>query len=186
MSYRDDAVAAAQRNGIPPDLFLRLVNQESGFNPGAASPAGAIGLTQLMPGTARELGVDPNDPMQNLDGGARYLKQQYDQFGDWSKALAAYNAGPGAVLKYGGTPPYEETQNYVASIMGDSGGSWGDGSWSPSSGIDANALAGLLHPQEAQRAMPQNYLQQTGGIQVPDFAGTIAAGRQAYQRRTNG
>jgi soluble lytic murein transglycosylase-like protein len=109
---------AANDYNIPEGLFLRLVNQESGFNPRAKSGAGAQGLAQLMPATADYLGVDPHDPKQNLDGGARYLREQYDKFGSWPLALAAYNAGPGAVQKYGGVPPYEETQNYVASILG--------------------------------------------------------------------
>lgn len=109
---------AARRHGIPEDLFLRLVQQESGWNPRAVSHKGAIGLAQLMPQTAQHLGVDPNDPTQNLDGGARYLRQQFNTFGDWRLALAAYNAGPGAVQQYNGIPPYRETQNYVRAIMG--------------------------------------------------------------------
>lgn len=112
------ARSAARRNGIPEDLFLRLVQQESGWNPNAVSHAGAIGLAQLMPGTARRLGVNPRDPAQNLDGGARYLRQQFNTFGNWRLALAAYNAGPGAVQQYGGIPPYRETQNYVRAILG--------------------------------------------------------------------
>lgn len=108
----------AQKNGIPDNIFAALVKQESGGNQGAKSPVGAIGLTQLMPETARALGVDPNNADQNLDGGARYLKQMYDKFGRWDYALAAYNAGPGAVEKYHGIPPYTETQNYVKSILG--------------------------------------------------------------------
>ena len=112
------ARAAARRHGIPEDLFLRLVTQESGWNPEALSHKGAYGLAQLMPGTARRLGVNREDPAQNLSGGARYLKQQYDAFGSWRLALAAYNAGPGAVLKYGGVPPYRETRNYVKVIWG--------------------------------------------------------------------
>lgn len=107
----------AKANGVPEDLFLRLLQQESGFNPAAKSSAGAIGLAQLMPATAKSLGVNPYDPIQNMMGGARYLRQQYNTFKDWRLALAAYNAGPGAVQKYKGTPPYKETQNYVASIM---------------------------------------------------------------------
>ena len=112
--------AAAQKYGIDPAILKGLVKQESGFNPGAGSPAGAQGLTQLMPGTAAALGVtDVRDPAQSIDGGARYLKQQLDRFGgDYSKALAAYNAGPGAVERFGGIPPYAETQNYVKSILG--------------------------------------------------------------------
>lgn len=109
---------AARRHNIPEDLFLRLVQQESGWNAGAVSHKGAIGLAQLMPQTATALGVDATDPTQNLDGGARYLRQQYDAFGDWRLALAAYNAGPGAVQQYGGIPPYDETENYVQVIWG--------------------------------------------------------------------
>jgi soluble lytic murein transglycosylase-like protein len=112
------ARAAANRYGIPSGLFLRLVQQESGWNPGAVSPKGAIGLAQLMPQTARVLGVDPHDPAQNLEGGARYLRQQYDRFGNWRLALAAYNAGPEAVERHGGIPPYRETRNYVRVIYG--------------------------------------------------------------------
>lgn len=112
------ARSTAQRHGIPEDLFLRLVQQESGFNPGAVSPKGATGLAQLMPGTAAQLGVDINDPHQNLDGGARYLKRMYARFGNWRHALAAYNAGPEAVQKHGGIPPYAETQGYVVAILG--------------------------------------------------------------------
>jgi soluble lytic murein transglycosylase-like protein len=111
--------AAAASNGIDPALLKGLVSQESGFNPSARSGAGAVGLTQLMPGTASALGVsNPLDPAQSLQGGAKYLRQQLDRFGgDETLALAAYNAGPGAVQKYGGVPPYAETQNYVTSVM---------------------------------------------------------------------
>lgn len=109
---------AARRHGVPEDLFLKLVQQESGFNPKARSNKGALGLAQLMPETARLLRVDPTDPYQNLDGGARYLMQQYRAFGNWRLALAAYNAGPGAVQKHGGVPPFRETQNYVKVILG--------------------------------------------------------------------
>jgi soluble lytic murein transglycosylase-like protein len=112
------ARAAARKHGIPEDLFLRLVQQESGWNPNARSHKGAMGLAQLMPGTAAKLGVNPNDPVQNLNGGARYLRMMYNEFGNWKLALAAYNAGPGAVAKYGGVPPYQETRNYVRVIAG--------------------------------------------------------------------
>jgi len=117
--YLAVAREAARRHNIPEDLFLRLVQQESGWNPNAVSSKGALGLAQLMPGTAAVLGVDPADPYQNLDGGARYLRQQYSAFGTWRLALAAYNAGPGAVQQHGGVPPYNETQNYVRVIWGE-------------------------------------------------------------------
>ena len=116
--YLGMARDAARRHGVPEDLFLRLVQQESGWNPNARSHKGAMGLAQLMPQTARVLGVDPKDPGQNLEGGARYLKQQFVKFKDWRLALAAYNAGPGAVEKHGGVPPYRETKNYVKIIWG--------------------------------------------------------------------
>ncbi len=109
---------AARRHGVPEDLFLKLVQQESGWRASAKSHKGAYGLAQLMPATARKLGVDRTDPYQNLEGGARYLRQQYDRFKSWRLALAAYNAGPGAVQKYNGVPPYKETRNYVQIIWG--------------------------------------------------------------------
>lgn len=120
MDYRAEAARIAQQNGINPDLFLRLIQKESSFRPNAVSPMGAQGLAQLMPGTAAELGVDPSDPLQNLEGGARYFRQQLDTFKDPRLALAAYNAGAGNVRKHGGIPPFPETQAYVAEIMGDS------------------------------------------------------------------
>lgn len=116
--YLSVAKAAARRHAIPEDLFLRLVQQESGWNPGAVSTAGATGLAQLMPGTARKLGVNIHDPHQNLDGGARYLRMMYNKFGSWRLALAAYNAGPAAVEKHSGIPPFAETRNYVRIILG--------------------------------------------------------------------
>ena len=115
------AVEVADRNGIPQNIFLALIGQESAWNRSALSSKGAIGLAQLMPGTARELRVDPHDPAQNLEGGGRYLKTQFDAFGSWELALAAYNAGPGAVQRHGGIPPYRETQNYVQTIINKSG-----------------------------------------------------------------
>lgn len=115
--YVNEAKRQARAFGIPEALFLALIQQESGWNRDALSPVGAIGLAQLMPGTARDLGVDPHDPIQNIYGGAKYLRAQYDTFGTWRLALAAYNAGPGAVRKHGGVPPYRETRTYVTRIL---------------------------------------------------------------------
>jgi soluble lytic murein transglycosylase-like protein len=109
----------SRRFDLSPTLIEALVWQESRWNAAARSPVGARGLAQLMPGTARYLGVNPDDPLANLEGGARYLREQLDRFdGDIGKALAAYNAGPGRVIAAGGIPRIRETQGYVASIMG--------------------------------------------------------------------
>jgi Transglycosylase SLT domain len=113
------ARATAERYGLDPDLVLAVVAVESNFEPGAVSKKGAQGLMQLMPGTAGDLGVkDALDPATNLDGGARYLQALLRLYrGDLRKALAAYNAGPGAVARHGGVPPYRETQEYVRRVM---------------------------------------------------------------------
>lgn len=109
----------AARFDLSPSLLEAVVWQESRWNENAVSPVGAQGLAQLMPGTARYLGVDSRDPFQNLEGGARYLREQLDRFGgDLEKALAAYNAGPGRVERAGGIPNIRETKQYVAAIMG--------------------------------------------------------------------
>lgn len=105
---------------MPPNLLAALVKHESGGDQNAISSAGAIGLTQLMPGTAQALGVDPYDPWQNLVGGATYLKQMFDRFGDWALALAAYNAGPyDPYVQRGEVPPY--SREYVARVLADAG-----------------------------------------------------------------
>ncbi|MEQ6901953.1 transglycosylase SLT domain-containing protein [Nocardioides sp. YIM 152588] len=110
--------AAASRTGVPGELIAAVARQESGFDPTAVSSAGAQGLMQLMPGTAAGLGVTNSfDPAQAIDGGSRLLASLLDRFGSVDLALAAYNAGPGAVLRYDGVPPYAETQNYVKSVM---------------------------------------------------------------------
>lgn len=116
--FLDMAKEAARKHSVPENLFLRLVQQESAWNPTAKSHKGALGLAQLMPDTARYLRVNPLDPKQNLEGGARYLRKQFDEFRSWPLALAAYNAGPEAVKQYGGIPPYKETENYVRRITG--------------------------------------------------------------------
>jgi soluble lytic murein transglycosylase-like protein len=108
---------AARQAGVDPRLFAALVWSESNFHPGAVSQAGAIGLAQLMPPTAAMLGVDPHDPIQNLAGGAVYLARQLATFGSVELALAAYNAGPGAVWRFGGMPPYTETQLHVVTVL---------------------------------------------------------------------
>ena len=110
---------AAARYGIDPAILHGLIQQESGFDPSAQSSAGAMGLTQLMPGTASTLGVsNPFNPAEAIEGGARYLAQLMSQFGgNATDALAAYNAGPGAVSQYGGVPPYAETQSYVTKVL---------------------------------------------------------------------
>jgi soluble lytic murein transglycosylase-like protein len=116
---REVAAAAARRHGLDPELVMAVVSVESGFRPGAVSPKGAQGLMQLMPRTAESLGVeDAFDPAQNLDGGARHLGQLLTLYdGDLVKALAAYNAGEGAVHRHGGVPPYRETRAYVKKVL---------------------------------------------------------------------
>jgi cell wall-associated NlpC family hydrolase len=109
---------AAAKYGVPATLLAAVAHQESGYNAHATSPAGAKGLMQLMPGTARGLGVDPMDPAQAVDGAARMLRSLIKEFGSTDLALAAYNAGPGAVHRYHGIPPYRETQHYVPAVLG--------------------------------------------------------------------
>ena len=144
--------AAAQRYDLPLDLLTAVARAESNFRQDAVSHAGAMGVMQLMPGTARHLGVtDPFDPHQNIMGGARYLREQLDRFdGDVRLALAAYNAGWPTVKRHGGIPPFAETQNYVALIMG----------WLEQNDEQNNAAAGMqpatidlsLTPQAATTA----------------------------------
>ena len=110
--------AAAKKYQVDPKLISAVAEAESGGNQSAVSPAGAVGVMQLMPDTAAALGVNPYDEAQNIEGGAKYLRQMLDNFGgDVRKAVAAYNAGPQAVREYGGVPPYSETQNYVEHVL---------------------------------------------------------------------
>lgn len=112
--YGQALAAAARAYDLSPALLDAVARSESGYNAGAVSPAGALGIMQLTPATARRLGVDPRDPAQNIMGGAAYLRAQLDRFdGALDLALAAYNAGPGAVVRHGGVPPFHETQAYV-------------------------------------------------------------------------
>lgn len=119
--YRDLVADASKQYGVPAGILSALLQQESGFQAQIGSPAGAQGIAQFMPATAASRGVDPNDPKSAIPGAAELLKENKDQFGSWELALAAYNAGGGAVSEYGGIPPYPETQNYVKTIMGNAG-----------------------------------------------------------------
>ena len=115
--YANLFTSAAARYGVDPSLLAAVASQESGFNSQAVSPTGAQGLMQFMPSTAKGLGVNAFDPSSAIDGAARYLSSLTQQFGSTPLALAAYNAGPGAVRQYGGIPPYSQTQNYVQSVL---------------------------------------------------------------------
>ncbi|MNS53252.1 Soluble lytic murein transglycosylase precursor [compost metagenome] len=114
--YGSAIAQSAARHGVDADLVKAVMTAESGGNPAARSPVGAIGLMQLMPGTAKSLGVDPRDPVQNIEGGAKYLGEVTRRYG-LKDGVAAYNAGPGAVEKHGGVPPYKETQAYVKRVL---------------------------------------------------------------------
>jgi soluble lytic murein transglycosylase-like protein len=109
---------ASRRHGVPAALVKAVIAAESSFDPGAVSPKGAMGLMQLMPGTAKDLGVDePFHDEQNVHGGTRYLRWLFNRYGDWLRTVAAYNAGPEAVERYGGVPPYRETREYVQRVL---------------------------------------------------------------------
>ncbi len=120
-AYQPDLAGAAQAYGVPEQLLAAVADTESGFQPGAVSGAGAEGLMQLMPTTASSLGVNPFNPAQAITGAAKLLSSYRNQYGSWSLALAAYNAGPGAVDRYSGIPPYPETQAYVSNVLSRAG-----------------------------------------------------------------
>ena len=103
--------------GLEEELLIALIWQESRFCPTAISPKGAVGLGQIMPGTARNMGIDPYNPLENIWGSAYYLREQYYTFGSWHLAIAAYNAGPQAVKNFEGIPPYKETENFVKEVL---------------------------------------------------------------------
>jgi hypothetical protein len=172
------ALNAAEQAGVDPALYATLIGKESSWNPRAQSPVGAKGLPQLMDGTARGLGVtDPFDPAQALPAGARYLKQQLDRFGgDVVKALAAYNAGPGAVEKYGGIPPYPETERYVDGILSQVAASQAvsteqttgqQGTWAPG-------------PTEGLQRVGSDLVTQQGGRDISQFGDPQLTSDEAY------
>lgn len=172
------AIQMAQKYGLPTNVFLSLVQQESGFNPEARSRRGAIGLGQLMPGTARELGVDPTDPVQNLEGSARYLRQMLDKFGDMPLALAAYNAGPGTVRRAGNTiPNIRETQQYVPSILRRAGANVPEGL----AELEQKYAEGgaVMSDEEYDRRLLSRMKAQTGRVTEPTRAEQMQALRTA-------
>ncbi|MDO9535655.1 MAG: lytic transglycosylase domain-containing protein [Bacillota bacterium] len=121
MDLVEQATAVAREYGIPENIFLGLIKAESHWRPHAISLEGAIGLTQVMPATAWEMGYDPADlaadPYLQIEAGAKYFRSMYDMFGNWQDALAAYNAGPHNVQKYGGVPPFKGTRNFIQKVM---------------------------------------------------------------------
>ena len=184
MDYRQLVRETAERYGLDPNLAEAVMAQESGGRPNAVSPVGATGLMQLMPGTAKELGVDPNDPAQNIDGGVRYLKQQIDKFGV-AGGLAAYNAGPGRVMKVGGrfdSLP-SETQNYVPSVMNRTaeiaqqrGGAPVAETQQPKAPDLSTLLGGF---EKAKAANDTEAVNEIGGLVKSKFESALAAAKNA-------
>lgn len=191
---------ASRQYGIPERVIEGVIRAESGGNAHAKSPVGALGLMQLMPATARGLGVEnPFDPQQNIMGGTKYLRDQLNHFGSLRKALAAYNAGPGAVTKYGGVPPYAETQHYVNEIMGGLGGGGVNVGAAPQESLPALAASagvggGAPTHQTNFLKMASNLLQSepigtsTPGFDQPEMASSLGAvdWRQFLPQRQKG
>lgn len=184
MDLRKVVPAIAQQEGVDPALLARVVNTESGGNLTARSPKGAYGPAQLMPGTARDMGVNINDPVDNIRGGARYLKQQMDRFKDPALALAAYNAGPGAVARAGGIPNNGETPGYVSKVMGQPQGSddifgfSGQGAPAPQKGGSSDDIFAMKPSQVAPAAAPQpapSPAKAAPNVVVSDVASGLAA-----------
>ncbi|MFK3936699.1 phage tail tape measure protein [Alkalihalobacillus sp. NPDC078783] len=155
--YAKEINAAASKHGVDPHLIAAIIQQESAFKPNARSHAGAQGLMQLMPATARSLGVkDSYNVSQNIDGGTKYIAQQLKAFGTLEKALAAYNAGPGNVRKYGGIPPFKETQNYVKKITGNYSGNGYSSSGGASVASSGGSSGGQM-PRGWDKKITSNY-----------------------------
>lgn len=181
--YRAIAQQYATQFGIPADLFMRQIQAESAWDPTALSPAGAIGLGQLMPTTAQELGVDIMNPQDNLYGAAKYLRQMYDRFGDWRTALAAYNAGPGRVEQYGGIPPFEETQNYVSSILDEQDVRGGQTMPTMPQEQRPSGLLEMMGVQRQGTGGPQGDLPFYQRDRFKDFAGRLAMAANTLSQR---
>ena len=177
-SYQPLVKATAAKFNIPAGILARLIQAESSWNPSAVSPAGAFGLTQVMPATARGMGYSVDalrrSPALQIEAGAKYLSQQYKRFGSWQLALAAYNAGPGAVSKYGGIPPYRETQNYVAKILSPVKYAFGGILTRPHMGLVAEAGPEAIIPLTSRmRSRALGLWEETGrrlGVRTPELA----------------
>jgi hypothetical protein len=176
-NYDGAFVDAGRQFNVNPALLKAIASAESGFNPGAVSPAGAVGLMQIMPGTAQQLGIDPRDPVQSVYGAANYLRSLLDRFnGNTALAVAAYNAGPGAVARYNGIPPFQETQDYVERVAGlmdqyGSGSTGSDSTGSASgSGGTLGSVPGDTGSQPDAAGLADLLLMWTEAASINDFA----------------